>query len=178
LIRPFNFIGPDMDFLPGLESGEGTPRVLACFLSALLRGEPLALVDGGSARRTFLHIDDAVDALMKLLENPDKARNQIFNLGHPGNEVSIRQLADQLRLAFSEVTGRDEYLHHPCADIASRDFYGEGYDDSDRRLPDIRKARELLDWEPCISLDEALRGIVSHVWLTHGRISPLLAAQK
>ncbi|MEO8900834.1 MAG: NAD-dependent epimerase/dehydratase family protein, partial [Polyangiaceae bacterium] len=46
IIRPFNTIGPRMDYLPGVD-GEGTPRVLACFMNQLLRGEPLKLVDGG-----------------------------------------------------------------------------------------------------------------------------------
>src|SRR6478609_5817962 len=50
IIRPFNTIGPRMDYLPGID-GEGTPRVLACFMNALLRGQPLPLVNGGQQRR-------------------------------------------------------------------------------------------------------------------------------
>ncbi len=173
LVRPFNFIGPGMDFLPGLEAGEGTPRVLACFLAALLNGEPMKLVDGGHAQRTFLHIDDAVDAVLRMLENPDRAQDQIFNLGHPGNEVSIKELADQMRGAFARASGQDVYLDHPTLEISAREFYGEGYDDSDRRLPDIRKARELLGWEPRIPLNTALSRIAAHVWATHGQPSPL-----
>jgi UDP-apiose/xylose synthase len=177
IVRPFNFIGPGMDFLPGFEPGEGTPRVLACFLSSLLDGSPMRLVDGGRARRTFLYIDDVVDAMLRMLERPDRAQNQVFNLGHPGNEVSIRQLALQMRVAFARATGEEAYLRHPCEEVSALDFYGEGYDDSDRRLPDIRKARELLDWEPRVSLDEALSRIAGFVWAAHGRPS-LLAVPK
>jgi UDP-apiose/xylose synthase len=171
LVRPFNFIGPGMDFLPGFESGEGMPRVLACFLAALLDGKPLTLVDGGSARRTFLHIDDVVDAMLRMLDRPDQARNQVFNLGHPGNEVTIRDLALQMRAAFAKVTGEEAYLDHPCVEVPARDFYGEGYEDSDRRLPDIRKARALLGWEPAVSLPDALERIAAFVWAAHGQHS-------
>ncbi len=169
VVRPFNFIGPHMDFLPGFEAGEGVPRVLACFLSALLKGEPFPLVDGGLSRRTFLHIDDAVDAVLRMLDRPEAAQNQIFNLGHPGNEVAIRELAGLMRAAFAEATGRPEYRTHPEITVAARDFYGEGYDDSDRRLPDIRKARTLLGWEPRMSLPEALRRIAVDAVARHAR---------
>ena len=174
LVRPFNFIGPGMDFLPGFEPGEGTPRVLACFLAALLNGTPLKLVEGGSAQRTFLYIDDVVDAVLRMLERPDKAQNQVFNLGHPGNEVSIRELALRMREAFARASGEDAYRDHPCVEVPAGEFYGDGYDDSERRLPDIHKARDLLGWEPRVALDEALARITTYVWDAHGR--SLLAA--
>jgi UDP-apiose/xylose synthase len=169
IVRPFNFIGPGMDFLPGFEPGEGTPRVLACFLAALLQGEPLKLVEGGGARRTFLYIDDVVDAMLRMLERPGKAQNQIFNLGHPGNEVTIRQLAFEMREVFAAVSGEENYRDHPCVEVPAAEFYGEGYDDSDRRLPDIRKARDLLGWEPRVPLSGALSRIAAFVWEAHGR---------
>jgi len=163
VVRPFNFIGSGMDFLPGLENGEGIPRVLACFLSALLKGEPLKLVDGGKARRAFLHVDEAVDAVLRMLAKPEGAANQIFNLGHPGNEITIRGLAEMLREVFAEAAGEASYRNHPMEEVTAREFYGEGYEDSDRRLPDIRKASERLGWEPRISLREALKRIVGVV---------------
>lgn len=172
LIRPFNFIGPGMDFLPGFEAGEGTPRVAACFLAALLDGKPLKLVEGGRARRTFLYIDDVVEATLRMLERRGQAQNQVFNLGHPGNEVSIRGLAAEMCAAFARASGNEAYLRHPRVDVAALDFYGEGYDDSDRRLPDIGKARELLGWEPRVPLAEALARLADFVWAAHGR--PLL----
>ncbi|HSS39682.1 MAG TPA: NAD-dependent epimerase/dehydratase family protein [Polyangia bacterium] len=55
IVRPFNVIGPRMDFIPGID-GEGVPRVLACFLNALMRGRPLQLVEGGRQRRSFLDV--------------------------------------------------------------------------------------------------------------------------
>ena len=87
IVRPFNVIGPRMDFVPGVD-GEGVPRVLAAFMSALLAGEDLLLVDGGQRRRSFVYVDDFVAAIGRMLDRPQAAQGEIFNLGHPGNELS------------------------------------------------------------------------------------------
>src|SRR5262249_37235369 len=77
ILRLFNVIGPRMDFLPG-EDGEGTPRVLASFMNALLRGQELPLVDGGRNRRTFMSTDDLVQAVLRIVERPEACRGQIL----------------------------------------------------------------------------------------------------
>jgi UDP-apiose/xylose synthase len=155
IVRPFNFIGPRMDFLPGID-GEGIPRVLACFLSALIARTPLQLVDGGRNRRCFTYIGDAVDACMKILERPDAARDQIFNIGNPANETTIADLAGLMAQVWQRrapgASGRDIAIES----VSAADFYGPGYEDSDRRVPDISKARTLLGWEPKTGLDAAL----------------------
>ena len=99
IVRPFNVIGPRMDFVPGVD-GEGVPRVLAAFMSALLAGEELLLVDGGQRRRSFVYVDDFVAAIGRMLDRPQAAQGEIFNLGHPGNELSIAELAQQLGAAY------------------------------------------------------------------------------
>src|SRR6185295_2961621 len=85
LVRPFNVIGPRMDFLPGVD-GEGIPRVLASFMHALMTGEDLALVDGGGQRRSFLAVAELVDALCLVLDRPQHCRGEILNLGNPRND--------------------------------------------------------------------------------------------
>ncbi len=154
IVRPFNFIGPRMDYIPGID-GEGIPRVLACFLDALMRGKPLQLVNGGKARRTFTYIDDAVDALMAILDHRENAVGRIFNVGNPNNEVTIAELA-QMMIHTYGVLCPDSGVHS-VENVSGGAFYGEGYDDSDRRMPDIRAARELLEWEPRTPLPDALR---------------------
>ena len=67
VVRPFNFVGPYMDFMPGVD-GEGIPRVLANFSTALLRGDPLKLVNGGQAKRCFTSVHDAIDFLFALFD--------------------------------------------------------------------------------------------------------------
>jgi UDP-apiose/xylose synthase len=167
LIRPFNFLGPRMDFLPGRE-GEGLPRVLACFTAALLDRKPLPLVDGGTARRTFLAVEEAVEALRLMIAGPARAQNRIFNLGNPGNEITIRGLAELMRRTASEITGDASYLSLPLLDVSAVEFYGEGYADSDRRMPRIDRALELLGWRPERGLPEILRHTLEYAFRIHG----------
>jgi UDP-apiose/xylose synthase len=153
IIRPFNFIGPRMDFIPAID-GEGIPRVVACFMEALFSGKPLKLVDGGKNRRSFTFISDAIDAVMAILSKPDKSKGQIFNIGNPANEITIEELARRMKRLFETLVGPKRPIK--IMRVASRDFYGEGYEDCDRRIPDIAKARTLLGWEPKLSLDESI----------------------
>jgi UDP-apiose/xylose synthase len=171
LVRPFNFLGPRMDFLPGRE-GEGLPRVLACFTAALLDRRPLPLVDGGLARRTFLAVEEAVGALRLMLDRPEAARNQIFNLGNPRNETTIRGLAEAMRAAAAGVTGDSGYLSLPLETVSAEAFYGEGYADSDRRMPRIGKAARLLGWEPREPLPAILRRTLEHAFAIHAPGAP------
>ena len=170
IIRPFNFLGTRMDYLPGLEGG-GIPRVLACFTAALLDKQPLTLVDGGHARRTFMAVEEAVDALRLMLERPDKARNQIFNLGHPGNETTIRGLAEMMREITAELTCDQTYFNHPMVEVPALEFYGEGYVDSDRRMPSIERARQLLKWNPQKDLREILRPVLAEAFRAYLSLS-------
>lgn len=168
IVRPFNFFGPRMDYLPGIE-GTGKPRVLPMFVGAMLTGEPLRLVDGGHARRTITSIHDAVDALVAIIDQPDRALNHIYNIANPANEVSMVELAHLVRRTFVEVTGDARFAHHPIVEVTGRDFYGEGYEDSDRRLPDLRKEMARLGWSPSRSLQDVLTETVDYYWKRYGR---------
>lgn len=159
IVRPFNFIGPGMDFLPG-HDGEGVPRVLACFAKALIDREPLQLVDGGGARRTFLHISEAIDGLVKILERPLESSGRVFHLGNPANETDIRGLAIAMRALWARLREDPDILNLPLETVRSQDFYGEGYDDSDRRVPCIKNAQALLGWTPTLSLEDTLNQIL------------------
>src|SRR5947209_6441238 len=68
IIRPFNFIGPKIDFLPQ-DNKEGIPRVFSFFFEALLEGTEMKLVDGGGQRRCYTYIDDAVECANRIVEN-------------------------------------------------------------------------------------------------------------
>ena len=155
IVRPFNFIGPWMDFLPGRD-GTGTPRVLASFLAHLLDDSPLPLVDAGRNFRTFCSIHDALRAIEAMLERPSVCEGQIFNVGNPANERDIRSFAEELKRSFARVTGTSAWLEHPVCEVSAQEFYGQGYGDSDRRVPCIDKAQQLLDWRPRVGLNDAL----------------------
>lgn len=155
IIRPLNFFGPRMDYIPSRD-GEGVPRVLACFMAALMSGEPMQLVDGGRARRTIVSIDEAVDAIRRVLEKPETSQNQIFNIGNPANEVTMAELADLMRKTYAKITGDPRYNDHPIVMTTADKFYGRGYEDCDRRMPDISKAEKLLGWVPTMKLPDVL----------------------
>ena len=167
IVRPLNFFGPRMDFIPGHDD-EGVPRVLACFLGALLDGRPMELVDGGTHRRTITSIHDAVRAILLMLDQPERAQNQIFNIGHRGNEVTIAELARMMRRIYAEITDDPKYNDHPIVQVSSAAFYGEGYEDCDRRMPKLDKARELLGWEPRISLEDILAETIRYYHTLYG----------
>ena len=168
IIRPYNWFGARMDFIPGRD-GEGIPRVLACFMTALIDRKPLQLVDGGGAYRTITYIDDAVDALQAMLDKPDAATNQIFNVGNRGAEVTMKELACLMREVAAEITGDDEYLDHPIEGITGEKFYGGGYEDCDRRVPDITKAETRLDWHAKTDLRETLRITMKYYFDNYGK---------
>ena len=151
LIRPFNFVGPLMDKLLHDPDGDDNPRVLAHFLSALFYGRPLQLVNGGHSRRCFTYIGDAIAALELVLDSPEALRNQIVNVGNPSNETTIRDLA----ALVLEIYRRDfdPEADNPLVEVPGEVFYGAGYEDCDRRLPDISKLTA-LGWQPQVGLEE------------------------
>ena len=166
VVRPFNFVGPYMDFMPGVD-GEGIPRVLANFSTALLRGEPLKLVNGGKAKRCFTSVHDAVDFLFALFDagsDPERCAgvlSQAFNVGNAENEVSVAELAAKMRSIFAKVCGVDVSTLPEPQVVSGEEYYGAGYDDSMRRLPSVEKAQRLLGFKAAIPLDTALEESLS-----------------
>jgi UDP-apiose/xylose synthase len=161
IIRPFNFIGPKIDFLPAEK--EGIPRVFSFFMEALTNGTEMKLVDGGSHRRCYTYIDDAIECTYRIVQNPGGACDrQIFNIGSPDNEISIRQMAETMREIYAEKFRESDTPLPRIVSVSSQAFYGEGYEDSDRRIPDISKARALLGWEPKWALRDLLEATMRY----------------
>jgi UDP-apiose/xylose synthase len=154
IIRPFNFIGARLDYLP--KPGErGGPRVFPHFMAALLNDGPMQLVNGGHARRSYTYISDAVSAFDLVLRHIETScANQIVNIGTPGNETSIRDLALLMKDLWFTLTGRTSKC--PLVDISGEDFYGKGYADCDRRIPDVSKLMA-LGWVPKYDLESTVR---------------------
>lgn len=177
IVRPFNWIGPRMDFIPGVDGpSEGVPRVLACFSTNLMRGEPLKLVDGGKSQRTFVYIKDAIDAVMRMIENPQRADNHIFNVGNPFNEATVKELAELMTEVYCKVAGQP-MPETPTVDVTSKEFYGEGYDDSDKRIPDMTIIQRQLEWEPHTSLKDLLEVTLTYQHKTYAEAVKRMMAQ-
>jgi len=157
IFRPFNWIGPKLDRIE--EPKIGSSRVVTQFIGHIVRDEPIPLVDGGMQRRCYTYLDDGIDALLRIIENPGGACDgQIFNIGHPENECSVRDLARRLRRIYEEEFGGTRIpAERAVRVVESESFYGEGYQDLVHRKPSIRKAKRLLGWSPAVGLDEALR---------------------
>ena len=190
VVRPFNFVGPYMDFMPGVD-GSGIPRVLANFSSALVRGEPLKLVNGGVAKRSFTSVFDAVDFMFALFEAGFSANavgmasvaaknaaeksplSQAFNIGNPDNELTIAELAYKMRHIFAEIKGVSADTVPEPEVVSGVEYYGEGYEDSMRRLPSVEKAERLLGFKAKTPIDVVLRE--SLTWFVNHYGSELLS---
>ena len=134
--RIFNTYGPRM------RPGDG--RVVSNFIVQALRGEPLTVYGDGAQTRSFCYVDDQVQGLYSLLLSPEV--NPV-NIGNP-DEFSVRELAETvIRLVGGSST------------LEFRDL---PTDDPKVRRPDITRARELLDWEPTIDLEEGLRRTIPY----------------
>ncbi|SNR61006.1 bifunctional UDP-4-keto-pentose/UDP-xylose synthase [Halorubrum vacuolatum] len=165
IVRPFNVIGPQMDYIVE-DPGEGTPRVFASFMSSLLYNHPMHLIDGGQNRRAFTHILDAVNGLEAIIENYHEFNREIVNVGNPSNEVTIAELANRMRAVYQDLSP-DGSLPE-TVEISGTEFYGEGYEDGERRVPNISKLTS-VGWEPEYDLDDTLRDGISYYVDIHER---------
>ena len=157
IVRPFNFVGPRFDYL--VEANTlGGPRVFAHFMSALITGGPIYLVDGGNQRRSFTHIDDASDAFTVMLDAPS-AINQVFNIGNPETDTSIRDLATYMMDLYQELTGKRP--ENELIEISGEEFYGVGYEDMDRVPPDITKL-QALGWNPTRGMHQTFKDAIEY----------------
>jgi nucleoside-diphosphate-sugar epimerase len=159
LIRPFNWIGAGLDSIHTPK--EGSSRVLTQFLGHIVRGEDIQLVDGGAQMRSFTYVDDAMDCLLRILQNPQGvASGKIYNIGHPANNFSIRQLAEMmLELACRRPEYRETARRVRLIDVSSAKYYGEGYQDIQTRVPRIDNTCRDLGWTPRTDMRTALHAI-------------------
>ncbi len=159
LFRPFNWIGAGLDSIHTPK--EGSSRVVTQFLGHIVRGENISLVDGGQQKRAFTDIDDGIDALMRIIDNKNGvAKGQIYNIGNPANNHSVRDLAERmLRLAAEYPEYRDSAKQVRLVETSSGAYYGTGYQDVQNRVPKITNTMRDLDWTPKADMDTALRKI-------------------
>lgn len=130
--RIFNTYGPRMHPADG--------RVVSTFIMQALRNQDISIFGDGSQTRSFCYVDDLLEGFIKLMNSPSEVTGPI-NLGNP-TEFTIRELAELI----IEITGsRSKIVSCPLP-----------VDDPKQRQPDIAKARELLDWQPKVSLETGL----------------------
>ncbi len=159
LFRPFNWIGAGLDNIHTPK--EGSSRVITQFLGHIVRGENIKLVDGGRQKRAFTYIDDGINALMKIIDNPNRiASGKIYNNANPKNNYSIRELAQMmLDLAYQypeyERNAKKVRIVKTTADV----YYGRGYQDVQNRVPKITNTMKDFHWKPKVGMKQALKFI-------------------
>lgn len=136
--RIFNTYGPRMHHADG--------RVVSNFIVQALQGDPMTIYGEGKQTRSFCYVDDLVDGFIELMEADDDVIGPI-NLGNPG-EFSILELAQKV-IAMTGSSSKIVYREMP-------------EDDPRQRQPDIAKAKELLNWEPKVQLDEGLTNTIDY----------------
>jgi len=143
IIRLFNTVGPRQVGHYGM--------VVPRFVSAALKNEPLSVYGSGDQIRCFCHVTDAVRGLLLVMDS-DKAVGEVFNVGN-NQQVSIMELAKKV----IEITGSKSIIEK----IAYEKAYPEGFEDMQRRVPDISKIKQVLGWSPEINLDQIIKDIAA-----------------
>ena len=142
--RFFNTVGPR-------QSGEWG-MVMPTFVRQALVGDPITVYGSGDQRRSFCHVDDSVRAVLGLLDAPG-AVGEAFNIGNE-NEITIKELAERVK---DRVASASEIVIVPYDEA-----YGEGFEDMERRQPNIGKIRGLLGWDPEKSIDQIIDDVVAY----------------
>jgi nucleoside-diphosphate-sugar epimerase len=159
LFRPFNWIGPGLDSI--YTSKEGSSRVVTQFLGHIARGEPINLVDGGAQKRAFTYIDDGISALQCIIENKnDVANGKIYNIGNPLNNHSVKELANMMLEIANRIPEYQETAKQVVIqETTSAQYYGNGYQDVQNRVPKITNTIAELGWQPTTTMSQALENI-------------------
>jgi UDP-glucose 4-epimerase len=154
--RMFNTVGPRQTGRYGM--------VVPNFVRQAIAGQPLTVYGDGTQSRCFCHVHDVVRALAGLMERDD-LYGEVFNIGSEA-EITIRGLATRVR----DLVGSDAPIEYVPYDEA----YEEGFEDMQRRVPDITKINSVLGWEPTRSLDDIVVD-VKQQQLDSSRLSALAA---
>lgn len=143
--RLFNTVGPRQTGQYGM--------VIPRFVQQALRGEPLTVYGDGKQSRSFCHVFDVVEALIKLMAC-DEALGKVVNIGNP-EEVTMQQLAERVK----QITESKSAIAQIPYEVA----YSAGFEDMRRRVPDITRAKGLIGFAPKFTLDDILRDVVAFV---------------
>jgi len=142
VVRLFNCVGPR-------QTGE-FGMVVPSFVRQALAGQDITVYGDGTQRRCFCHVLDTVGALVSVLDHPG-AVGDVFNVGAP-HELSMNELAERIIAA----SGSSSRIVHIPYDEA----YEEGFEDMERRVPDVSKIKALTGWEPALGLEQIIEDAI------------------
>ncbi len=145
LVRFFNTVGPRQVGHYGM--------VVPRFVSAALKNEPLTVYGTGSQSRCFCHVYDAVAGVLAVIDS-NATLGEVFNIGND-EEITIENLAHEV----IELTGSRSIIEKVLYEKA----YAHGFEDMQRRVPDISKIKRVVGWTPKLSLDSIISDIATHL---------------
>ena len=142
IVRLFNTVGPRQIGDYGM--------VIPRFIENALQNKPLQIYGDGAQKRCFLHIQDAIDAVVRVAFSP-KTIGTTLNIGND-TEISILELAEKI-ISFTNSKSPIEFIHYKMA-------YGLGFEEMQRRVPNIQLINELVEWGPKLDLTNIITDIV------------------
>jgi UDP-glucose 4-epimerase len=143
VVRLFNTVGPRQTGQYGM--------VVPRFVGAALRGEPITVYGDGSQSRCFGHVADVVEGISKMLETP-KCFGEVINIGND-EEITILDLAKK---AIEMTNSKSEIRFIPYSEA-----YGDGFEDMQRRVPGLEKARHLIGYKPTRTLTDIINDVAA-----------------
>jgi UDP-glucose 4-epimerase len=150
IVRYFNSYGPRLD-------PRGYGSVVANLMRQAIDNEPLTVHGDGSQTRCFTYVDDTVEGTLRAALDL-RGEGQIFNVGND-HETSIIDLAT----AIIAMTGSSSTVQH----VSYEQRFGKGFEDTKRRIPDVQRARTVLDFNAGISLQDGLQRTLAWWRATH-----------
>ena len=142
IVRLFNTVGPRQTGHYGM--------VIPRFVNQAIRGEPLTVYGDGTQTRCFCFVGDVVKGMIDLMNHPG-AYGKVFNLGGH-QEISMAELAQRV----IELAGSESKIRY----MTYEEAYEEGFEDMQRRVPDIGRANNLVGFEPTVSLDDIILQVI------------------
>ena len=143
--RLFNTVGPRQSAHYGM--------VVPRFVRSALKNETISIYGDGTQSRVFCHVHDAIEALLALV-GTDKTINEVYNVGGTG-EITIKELAGQV-IRETKSQSSIEFIPYEKA-------YAPGFEDMQRRVPDISKIKQDLNWAPKKNLSQIIADVAAHI---------------
>ena len=153
VVRLFNTVGPRQTGRYGM--------VIPNFVKQALMGHPLCVHGDGSQTRCFTYVSDVVEGLLRLAAH-DGAVGRVFNIGNDREEVSILELARRVK---ARTCSTSEIQAIPYSQA-----YEEGFEDMQRRVPDLSRIRALVGYEPQVHLDQILDRVIEYFMSDKARL--------
>lgn len=162
IFRPFNWAGPGLDTFA--DAAEHRARLLTQMIYDMIYRRRITLVGGGSQRRCFTWIGDGVEGLLAVIRNENgRADCEVFNIGNPANNYSVRETAELLLDEAKKFPKfREAAESTELVSVLGEEYYGANYDDMPYRAPCVEKMERRLGWKPKTGMSELIRRTLAH----------------